>query len=265
MKAFIQYLQERKGLNLLIAFIYFLLVVLPHEQVGLLTVKIFGGFSRDTYNAIILGVSLLGLSLYLVPILKNVLKDKRWWTLFYLISSILFSVISFKTLVVINIEVVHFLQYAMMAILLFPLISNYHLTLFYTTLLGALDEAYQYFYLAPQRTDYYDFNDVIINLLGATFGLLFLRAFHIPNQKFFWRSPIFLGCCGLIVLLIGLYASGILPVYPVDAAIQPLSLLVKKVPDGFWSVVHPNVTYHVIQPLEGLLLTFFLWLFYKKI
>jgi len=240
-------------------------VVLPHEWVGLLTVKVFGGFSRDTYNAIILGVSIMGLSLYLIPILKNIFTDKRWWTLFYLISSIIFSIIAFKTLIVINIEVVHFLQYAVMAILLFPLTNNYHLTLFYATLLGALDEAYQYFYLAPQRTDYYDFNDVVINLLGATFGLILLRAFRIKNQTFSWRSPIFLGCCGLIFLLIGLYASGIFPVYPTEATTQALSLLVKKVPDNFWSLVHPNVTYHVILPLEGLLVTTFLWLFYKKI
>ena len=73
----INWLRANKTWNIVILLIYYLLVVLPHEWVGLMTVKIFGGYTRDTYNSIILVTALIGLSLYLIPLFLNIRKGTR--------------------------------------------------------------------------------------------------------------------------------------------------------------------------------------------
>lgn len=266
MTSFINWLQNRKVFNILLVIIFYLLVVLPHEQVGLIIVGIFKGYSRDTYNLIVLIIGLIGLGLYFIPVFKAIASSKsKTLKVFYLTTTLFLITLTLNTLMVVTVEIIHFVQYALVAILLFPLIRNYGETLFWATTLGALDEAYQYFYLAPQRTDYYDFNDVIINLLGGALGLILIRCFDIglenEKKKIHWIRPL-VGLGVLTILIGGLMATGILGVYPSET-VQHTFLLVRVPVADFWSVVHPQVTYHVVRPLEGLLITGVLLLFYS--
>ncbi|MEL7020241.1 MAG: hypothetical protein AAGK47_01415 [Bacteroidota bacterium] len=262
MKAFILWLHHRRKINFLLLVTYFLLVVLPHEQVGLLTVDLFGHLPRDTYNLIIIATGTLGLTAFLIPCWNRIKQhpQRNRITLFLLVT-IGLIILTINTLFVINIEVIHFVQYAMMALLLFPLTLRLGETLFWATLLGAIDEAYQYFYLAPQRTDYYDFNDVITNLLGAALMLIFLKTYHFENKSIqvrtsWYRSAPVITTAIITLLMLVLYVTGIVGIYPPDSGETTFNyLLVRVVPQNFWSVVHPNVTYHVIQPLEGTILT----------
>jgi len=41
--------------------------------------------------------------------------------------------------------------------------------------------------------------------------------------------------------------------------------LIKKMNEGFWTVIHPDVNFHIVRPLEWLVLTIMLWVFYKDI
>jgi len=263
------WLSHHKGINIIIIIIYYLLVVLPHEQVGLFTVKFFNKqlkLSRDNYNLLIASIAILGLLLYAGIFIKNVRKSeaKRKISL-YMVATVFLAVLIMKTLFVINIEVVHYVQYAVFSILFFPLVRNYWHTLVWATLAGSLDEAYQYFYLAPHRTDYYDFNDVLTNLIGAAFGLVFLRAYDIKGGIAGWQS--FLKSSTFIALLIsvlvvaGFYFSGILQIYPNEDS-DAMYTVVRVVPSWFWTFAPPNVIYHIALPLEGIILTVLLWLFY---
>lgn len=270
MKALILWLYRRRLANIILLISYFLLVVLPHEEVGLLTVQIFGHLSRDTYNLIILIAGLIGLLFYFVPVIRNIWKgtDKRL-KLFYLLLTIALVALVFNTLFVINIEVVHFVQYAVMAILLFPLTLRYWDTLYWATLLGAIDEAYQYFYLAPLRTDYYDFNDVITNLLGAALGLVYLRTFDLgilgkDGRKWYEIVPLW-STVVLFSITVILIQQNLLSVYPPSEGEASIFTLVKKMPAGFWSVVHPNVTYHVVLPGEGVIWTMILLMMFLSL
>ncbi len=259
-------LTEHKWINLLILLTYYIAVVLPHKAFGtFLNTKVFKGITRDEYNMIVLFIAIVVLSVFAYLFLRNSSTrpfKRRLW--FYMGANILFASLVMTYLFVINIEVVHYPQYALFAILAFPLIGNYQQTLIWTTIAGIIDEAYQYFYLSPKDTSYYDFNDVVTNLIGAVFGLLFLRSFGVKNfyQPPFIKSPALYAIISLMLVVIALNLSGILSIYPNDDT--PFQLL-KKWPDGFWSTVHPNVTYHVMRPLEGTLVTFALWLFYSKI
>jgi len=165
---------------------------------------------------------------------------------------------------VVNIEVVHFFQYAMFALLCFPLTLNYNQTMIISTLAGALDEAYQFFYLAPQRTDYFDFNDVVINLVGVAFGLLVIKIFKpatkVISLKQFLFSPASILTILISVIIFISFNTNFLGIYHTNTDAQ--FVLVKKTFDSFWTTVHPNITYHVMLPLEGLLVIISLWFFY---
>ncbi len=265
---FLIFLKNRPIIHLFILLTYYLLVVLPHEWVGLLTVDIFGGLPRDTYNLIILIAGIIGLCLYFIPVIRQSWKqESRSLIFFYLVATIILAGLCINYLFVINIEMVHFIQYAVFAILCFPLLQNYNLTLIWATLAGALDEAYQYFYLAPERTDYYDFNDVITNLIGAAFGLILLRAYQIPSIKLsilqFLKSKTFFLLLACTIIILFLLTTPYLSLY--QGKKEALFYIVKVRPEGFWSVVHPNVTFHIMLPLEGILTTIALWLFYSRL
>jgi len=261
----VNFLHKNVLVNLILLFVYYLLVVLPHEKVGLLTVKIFSSLERSTYNLVVLCISIFILLFTLIVLGKKTLQHpQKKLIIFYLLSTIAFAALCINVLFVINIEVVHFFQYAVFALLCYPLTLNYNQSLIISTLAGALDEAYQYFYLAPQRTNYFDFNDVIINLIGVAFGLVIIKIFKPASKTFnlnqFIKSPAFI----LIVLVSAITSiaifTNLLGIYHTNTEAQ--FLLVKKAFDSFWITVHPNITYHVMLPLEGVLITVALWLFY---
>lgn len=266
--AWIKWLSERKLLNLICLIVYYLLVVLPHEWVGLQTVKIFGKLSRTQYNLTITAIStaaVIAFSIFVFTKIRHKENESLKW--FYFIATCFFAVICFKVLFVINIEAIHFIQYAGFAILCFPLLLNFNQTLILSTIAGAIDEAYQYFYLAPQRTDYFDFNDVIINLIGAAFGLIFIRCFQ-PlvktwQGKEFFKSPAFISLLFIITAVLCAFLTNTLGLNPSNE--NAVFLLVKKVPTSFWSEIPPKVLYHIVMPFEGIIITTLLILFYSKI
>lgn len=251
MSSWLSFLRKHKVLNLIIVLVYYLIVVLPHEEVGKFIAKSFSKMSRDEYNFVILICTLLGLGLYLIPIILNIIRKKApSITVFYLLINVLSAVLCFKMLFVVNVEAIHFVQYGVLCLLIFPLLQSYWKTAFWCLLLGAIDEGWQYFYLAPLRTNYYDFNDVIINLVGAGFGLTFLCSFAISenDKSTFKRSKeTYLSAMVILGTLI-LYAAG---------------FLIRKPMTGFWQVVHPQVTYHVIYPIEGIIIAALLVYFYS--
>lgn len=75
-------------------------------------------------------------------------------------------------------EAFHYPQYVLLAILiaraLDPL-QRHHIAgrvLFWTTLAGAFDELLQYLWITASYSHYFDFNDVLVNLVAAAAGVL---------------------------------------------------------------------------------------------
>ena len=272
MTNYLDWMQRHRVFNAILVILYYVAVVLPHKKFGtFLNKNIFVGSGkkemRDHYNEQILIVAgiilLIGLIFYIRSSLQHDSKIKLWG---YMAANILFAGLAIKFLFVNNVEIIHFPQYACFAILIFPFTMNYTSTLVWTTIAGAIDEAYQNFYLAPLDTGYYDWNDVITNLIGAVFGLLLIRIIGIERKKFdsFWKTSAFYGIVSLMALvlllnLFGLLSMGPDPDYPYH--------MVSKQLDGFWQALPlmPEIIYHVVRPLEGLVMTFVLWGFYSKI
>ena len=116
--------------------------------------------------------------------------------------------IAVNVIMVVNVEIIHIAQYCVMAILIYPLLRNFNLVMLSATLLGALDEAYQYWYLFPEKSDYFDFNDVIINFLGVLLGLIILRSQGIkqaPDNRPWYRSSTFIISSSIVVFSTFIY------------------------------------------------------------
>jgi len=206
---YIHYLSQRPALNICLVITYYLLVVLPHEVIGVWIAQTLDQpFGRDTYNLIILALAISGFLGYVYLV---------WNGTRYLLATLVLIVLSLNTILVVNVEIIHFVQYALLALLVFPLFSSYQETLFWSTVLGAIDEGYQYLVLAPQRTKYYDFNDVLIDMVGATLGLVLLSAYGIANknrhQAFYQRSS-FKGLVFITLLVLVALGMGWMTIYP---------------------------------------------------
>ena len=261
MQSFISSCRRHPWINAGCAAGYFILVVLPHLQVGLFFQWLFSHFTRSQYQlGVLSGFVLLFLVLCLVLLRGMIVSRRVAPVLVYLGITFVLTAVSFKLLVIHNIELIHLPQYALLAVLLFPLVRRFGDTVFWATLLGAVDEAYQYFILAPDRTMQYDFNDIILNLLGAAFGVIFLFACGVSPEprknKAWYANPVLLTLLGLAAGVVILFQTNVLALYQTGAGQSAMGVIVKELPQGFWSYIpHLHVRYHIVLPLEGLILT----------
>lgn len=86
-------------------------------------------------------------------------------------------------------EYFHYPQYALLAWLLAHALDPERRhwpvgrLLALTTLLGALDEAAQYLWITTSYSHYFDFNDVLVNLLAAALGVMLYYGFRTPPPR----------------------------------------------------------------------------------
>ncbi len=199
----------------------------------------------------ILIAGLLALGIWLMKSMRN--EDKKLLSTYAFISMILI-VICINVLFVLNVEAVHFVQYAVFAIICFQLTNSYFRTMFWSMLAGAVDELYQYVYLAPERTLYYDFNDVLINGVGAGIGLIIIRTVISQSHHIKWNTVFRSIECkvfvGIILFIIIGFITGHISYGPNE---QASFCFMKKSDIGFWRLVYPkgSMKFHVVKPMEG--------------
>ena len=250
-KKIISWLETHPLVNLIILISYFFSVVLPHEWLGAHINSIFRPLGRNRYNLIILILAIAAILVvaWLIrirwrqyPLKKHVLP--------YILGSIVLLVISYKILIVINIEFIHFVQYALFAILAYPLLKNILSVMFLATAFGALDELYQYVVLTPHINKYFDFNDVFINQIGAGIGclLVVIMGFKDTPLKIskLYRDPGFLSLAILIIIFLAGWLSGYYTLFDPDAISR--FTLIKEQAESYW--VYPKGPYAVFHRLN---------------
>lgn len=258
MKKIYDWISCNRLIGCVIAFIYYLLIVLPHEQVGLAVVYLFKTKSRSFYQntMMISGVLLLVILVaFLIPKIIGHPYRKRILTGMAITLGLMMA--SFKLLLVHNVEMIHFAQYFSLCLFIYPLVRNLNRTFIISTLAGFFDELYQYLILAPQRTDYFDFNDIFLNELGAALGVLFLFSIGfstIYRPKWYHTSEFFV-FAAIFLSLVLMYCIGEFSYFMPTDGTSPIFVLIKKEYPGFFTVIsHLNVRFHVLKPLPGSLL-----------
>jgi hypothetical protein len=99
-------------------------------------------------------------------------------------SLLIVAAIAHRLIVVNAIETIHYPQYALVALLLVRGGASLDAAWLGATVLGAADEGYQAVALPRGAPDYFDWNDVVLNGIGAAFGILIAMALrwrvHMP-------------------------------------------------------------------------------------
>jgi hypothetical protein len=267
MNRLILWLSKRRRVAALIAAIYFVPSVLCHDWIEKFAVTLEKKLSLAVFNAIMTAGGLAA-SLILSTLILTAIKSSshRYLTTTYWCLTMGLAILSYNTLIVKNIEIVHYPQYALLALPVFALTLRAGETVLWVTLLGAVDEAYQYLVLHRARPTIYDFNDIILNLIGGAVGVVFLVTCFDRNSASNSRSSYSVGKLiesagfriigGLLFSGLLLYLAGLLRPYPEQKTSGALIFLGRGAPPaGFWRAPGPPYkTFHILHPAEGAVL-----------
>lgn len=265
MDRLIAWFSERKLFTVILASIYLTVVILFHRDVSGIFDWLSEKLSFKVYNDLIFLISLMVMVVCGVFVLIRIIKgEQRFLKIIYWMFTAFLVVISYKTLVVFNVENIHFPQYAVLTLPVFALFKRFGETVFWVTLLGAFDEAYQYFVLYRNNNAVYlDFNDIVLNLIGAGIGVVLIYtlsdlrseslAFHANSSRKWNKSIIFTITVCILVGGISLYAAGILRFYPEVNAPNALIVLSRlPAPTQFWTIPTHGKPFHIFHPIEGM-------------
>jgi VanZ family protein len=262
MDRLITWLSERKLFTVIVACAYLTVVILFHKEVSAISDWVTAKLSFKLYNDLIFLISLVMLVVFEAFVLIKIIKgEQRFLKLISWILTTFLVVLSYQTLIVFNVEIIHFPQYAILALPVFALFRTFGETVFWVTLLGALDEAFQYFILHPETS--FDFNDIILNLIGAGIGVVLIsilwspkvrpQTLHNNRSRKLNRTLIFAITAWILLGGVSLYAAGILRFSP-DAN-TPNALIVLRSqppPTQFWTVLGRGKPYHQLHPIGGI-------------
>ncbi len=262
MKRLITFLSNHYLLSIVIALLFYLLSVLPHETVGdILSRHLDQPLGRTNYNLLISSIFMSFATIFLVWFYcqaKKIPKKEYLFIFSLLILNVFLILISINVIFVVQIEIVHIVQYTLMSILVFPIVKNYRECMFWTFMLGVLDELYQYIVLAPNKNDYFDFNDVIINLLGVFFGLVIIRIAGVKESKTY-SNPLYRPSNVVAVLILFIIfisnSLGFISIKPViDNSQTVIFEFIKDFKPGFWTKLPRSGNFHIVRPIEGIVI-----------
>jgi hypothetical protein len=265
MDRLIAWLSERKLFTVILACTYLAVVILLHRDVSAIFDWLSEKLSFKVYNDLIFLVSLMVMVVCGVFILMRIVKgERRCLKTIYWIFTAFLVVISYKMLVVFNVENIHFPQYAVLTLPIFALFKHFGATVFWVTLSGAFDEGYQYFVLYRNNNIVYlDFNDIVLNLIGAGIGVALIYtlsdlkseslAFHANSSRKWNKSIIFTITACILFGGVSLYAAGTLRFYPEANAPNTLIVLSRiPAPTQFWTIPTHGKPFHIFHPVEGM-------------
>lgn len=264
MNTLLSWLSRHKRFTLFLIVSHFAISLFCHDLVSSMFLWLQDRLTRPIYNAAITGVASVS------AILLSVLFFSRLFAfrgakqrIFYWCMSLGFVIGGYNMLMCKNVESIHFPQYAILVVPVFALTRNFGMAFLWVTLLGALDEAYQYLVLHATWMDYYDFNDVILNAIGAGLGVTIVYSFcklteapFAPRRPFTaarWvRSPAVAASWTVALAVTLLRVTGLLVFSPMDHTTIALVSL-SRVAESVESWIHfPwGKTYHILGPIEG--------------
>ncbi|TSA18665.1 hypothetical protein D4R75_10975 [bacterium] len=173
-----------------------------------------------------------------------------------------------RTLIFNNIERIHFPQYTIMALLLGLSLQGENLIFLVTSFAGFADEFLQ-FSMDPQKTNYLDFNDIVLNILGAGLGVALLIAFRKSAasessyyEKRFRTLSLVVTSMAAGLVLLALSVGRIVTVADIATNRSVVTevhgrlsfILGFERHDQFWIKSDFGKIVHILPPVEGLLL-----------
>ncbi len=267
----LNHLSHNKLTAILAVTAYYLGLVYFHDAATVAADWLKYKLTMTYYNPVLLiaGLSLsLLMAWFMFRTVRNAPERRIFLNLFLLTT--LFMVLALFTLMVVNMEAIHYPQYAILAILVFLLVRRYGDAFVLTSSLGIIDEIYQYIVLNP-TFKYLDFNDFVLNMLGAGAGLLIIAALNFPEIKSlrkWYSTSSFYFIIILIFLGIILSFQQFITFFPIPAdyaGAHWFSIYRDHLPDQFWTFLYGKRYYHILRPWEGISVMILLTILYARI
>lgn len=275
MTKLIVFLYRHKYLTAITGSFYFIATVVFHRQIANFSLHIEKKLSFKTYNQLL---GLITISIFVIfagLILNKVRKDEDPAFKFAFLSiTILLLIGAHFAVLAVNVEYIHLLHYIILTFFVFSLTLRFGETIFWVTLLGAVDEVFQYYVVWPGQT-YMDFNDIIYDMLGGVIAVIFIyfslniKSF-IQTKNIFSKkrsiSPVLIVSFFFILAYFILSVSGLLQYAPRSGKpTAPLLLNRITPPQNFWTIFEKGKNYHIFKPFEFALVVGLLTLFYSGI
>ncbi|GIV35149.1 MAG: hypothetical protein KatS3mg031_2684 [Chitinophagales bacterium] len=263
MYTLITWLKNRKMLTATLVAVYMVFILVMHDTFVALSVWIMEKINADRYNlAVAIGsFSVLALLVwYVKKKLRHYRQSSGIKTAFFT-AMICLIILHMQALFVVNIEIIHAFQFGFLALLIYPLTQSHGRTMFYCTLLGALDEFFQYKVWHSLGADYFDFNDIVINQLGIGIALVLISIAGVPTRpldvKQWYRLPELHITALLAIAITWMLQTGRMELYARGTGQAWLTLSKYPDPLPFWlQLRNSDIIYHVLTPTEGLIIVF---------
>lgn len=234
-----------------------------------ISVWIMNGLSLPIFNKVVGTGCLLGMGVFLTVIVLQIRKDRQFLKqkLVYLFLTLLFIVIHSRVMFEMNIEIIHSIEFSLLAYLLFALSRSVGFAIVFALPVMLLDEWNQYILLYPEYVMYYEFNDIVMDILGSGLALVTLSVFGIYpkcSNKSLWAKPEILFLFGLLTVTALAINSGYLAQYISTQNSNTVFAFNKmQNPDNFWTIhSFTKARYHIMGPVEGITVIVMLCLFY---
>lgn len=217
--------------------------------------------SLQALNLIMQLVALVILSATIYPIYRS-LQNHPFQNLAVGFSALTLTlfILAYFILMPYKSEFMHFPQYALIALLLVALVRNFFSTLCLGALLGFMDEGYQFIGLHKL---YFDFNDVILNIIGTACGLMIALVFWPVCKTVAIKSRWTAGLWYILLLsLFILFISGTVHFFVDEGAWHWHRNIASAFTFDFWIISDVIPRWHLVTPYEGIGLLAFLPLLY---
>lgn len=254
----ISWLQKHRILNILFVFIYGVSLIFFHDFFVHLSVEAMNKLSLPVYNKVVLVVSICGGIAVFASLFYMLFKTKedRSIKLFFLLLTFLFIVLHYTFLFEMNIEVVHVVEFTVLSVLLFPLLGSFGASVAFTLPFIVVNEWYQYVILYPAYIKYYEFNDIVIDLLGCGMAMIFLwiaGAKSVDNPNVFFKRQDIILLFAINLLTVVMLATCTFAFYP-ESKCETTFLVLNQLPNPhlFWQTHVYGAVYHVMKPVEGM-------------
>lgn len=264
----INWLHNHKWINLMLVVLYVVFVVFAHDAFVQLSIVAMESLSLPVYNAVVAIIALV-LLLSLVFVVVRAYSSKMTINksgIPFLAVVLVGLIVHFFVFTEMNIEFIHAAEFGLLGFLLYPLLGRFGAVGIVALPILCLDEWYQYQVLYPGYVEYFDFNDLQLDLLGIGLVLSLIKTFDVSlnNSRAILIRPETFTLLLYILVASGLIRFGILATYP-ESATENTWLVLNQIsePYGFWRL-HPDnlTTYHVLEPIMGSVVVFSWCAFY---
>jgi hypothetical protein len=205
------FLHRKKPITFSLIIAYALGIVFLHDPLVNISVKVMNDMGLAAYNVM---VSILAFTVFAAVasfVAISIIRPENNRNLKILLSAGILAAIMlhYIFLLEMNIEIVHAFAYGGLVYLIYAYTLRYGAAIVWAVPVMLFDEWYQYILLYPHYVEYWELNDVVLDMLGASLILILLFVSNQPhkNSKPYFTRPEFILGGSMVVLFIVATAS----------------------------------------------------------